>query len=142
MAEFEGVNVTKYDAGTSDTTWIDQGLVKSGLKVWSDSYEFTGEAVADTVVVGVLPVGAVIHGVLLATDDLGATTTLDVGDITVPTRYKTAVDVSTAATSDNGVNVDGLHYAITDSAVDARVLLTVGASAATGTAKVSIYYTN
>ena len=141
MAEVLGVNVTKFDAGTSDTTWIDQGLIKSGLKIWSEVYEAAAVNIADTIVVAVLPAGAVVHAVLLQFDALGAGVTLDAGDITVPTRYKTAI-VTTSAGSDEGLNVDGAQYVITDAAVDGRVLLTVGVGAATGTIKTAVIYAN
>jgi len=141
MAEVLGVNVTKYDAGTFDSNWIDQGLVKSSVKVWSEVYEAAAVGVADTIVVAVLPAGAVVHGIALQFDALGAGVTLDAGDVTVPARYKSAI-VTTSAGDDNSILVDGAQYVITDAEVDGRVLLTVGVGAATGTIKTAVYYTN
>lgn len=140
MAEVNGVNVTKYDAPGADN-WIDQGLIKSSIKVWSEVYEAAAVNIADTIVVAVLPAGAVIHGVKLAWDALGAGVTLDMGDITIPARYKAAI-VTTNLGSDDSILVDGLQYVITDEAVDGRVLLTVGVGAATGTIKSEVFYTN
>ena len=141
MAEVLGVNQTKFDAGTYDGNWISQGNIKSGVKLWSDVYEAAAVSIADTIVVAQLPTGAVVHGVQISFDALGAGVTLDMGDITVPTRYKTAV-VTTSAGSDSGINVDGAGYQITDEDVDGRVLLTVGVGAATGTIRSLVFYTN
>ena len=140
MAEVNGVNVTKYDAGTSDTTWIDQGLIKSSIKVWSDVYEAAALNIADTIVIAVLPAGAVVHGIALQFDALGAAT-VDVGDSNDPNRYKNAVDVS-AAGDDNSILVDGAQYVIGTNTGDERILITTAAAAITGTIKSAVFYTN
>ena len=140
MSDVQGVNTTKYDAGTSDTTWIDQGLIKSGLKVWTDSYEAAALAAGQTIGVAQLPAGAVIHGIDLEFDALGAAT-VDVGDSTDPNRYKNAVDVS-SADSDTGILVDGAQYVIGTNAGDNDIIITTAAAAITGTIKSTVYYTN
>ena len=144
MPQFEGVNVTKFDAGTSDTTWIDQGLIKSSIKVWSDSYVALGtEIIADTLVVAVLPAGAVIQGISLTTSALGAARTLAVGDANTADLYKAAVDVS-AAVTDNSLDAAGNQYVIGTNADDERIVLTLAGGVLTigDVIKTQIFYTN
>jgi hypothetical protein len=140
MAEFEGVNVTKFDAGTSDTTWIDQGLIKSSIRVWSDVYEATGEVAGTTLVIAVLPAGAIVHGISIQFDALGAAT-VDVGDSDDPNRYKNAVDVSSAG-SDESILPDGAQYVIGSNAGDDRILITTASAAINNTIKSAVFYTN
>ena len=144
MPEFEGVNVTKYDAGTSNTTWIDQGLIKSGIKVWSESYVALGtEVIADTIVIAELPAGAVIHGIQLTTSALGAARTLEVGDANTAALYKAAVDVS-AAVTDNSLDAAGNQYVIGTNTGDERIILTLGGGVLTiaDVIKTQVFYTN
>ena len=144
MPQFEGVNVTKYDAGTENANWIDQGLIKSSLKVWSDSYVALGtEVVADTLVVAELPAGAVIHGIQLTTSALGAARTLTCGDANTAALYKAAIDVS-AAVTDNSLLAAGNQYVIGTNANDERILLTLGGDVLTigDVIKTQIFYTN
>jgi len=144
MPQFEGVNVTKFDAGTSGANWIDQGLIKSSLKVWSDSYVALGtEIVADTLVVAELPAGAVIHGIQLTTSALGAARTLTCGDANTAALYKAAIDVS-AAVTDNSLLAAGNQYVIGTNANDERILLTLGGDVLTigDVIKTQIFYTN
>jgi len=140
MAEVKGVNVTKFDAGTSNTTWIDQGLIKSSIKIWSDVYEAAAVNIADTIVICELPAGAVVHGIALQFDALGAAT-VNCGDANTAALYKAAVDVSSAG-DDNTILVDGAQYVIGTNADDERIILTVAGAAITGTIKSVVYYTN
>lgn len=140
MAEVLGVNVTKFDAGTSDTTWIDQGLIKSSIKIWSDVYEAAAVQIADTIVIAELPAGAVVMGILLQFDALGAAT-VNCGDANTADLYKAAVDVSSAG-DDNTILVDGAQYVIGTNADDERIILTVAGAAITGTIKSAVLYTN
>jgi len=140
MAEVNGVNVTKYDAGTSDTTWIDQGLIKSSIKIWSDVYEAVAVNIADTIVMAVLPAGAVIHDILLQQDALGAAT-VSIGDANTAGLYAAGVDVSTTLAT-SGLLPDGAQYVIGTNADDERILLTVAGAAITGTIKMAVLYTN
>ena len=144
MAEFEGVNVTKYDAGTTDANWIDQGLIKSSIKVWSESYVADGtEIISDTIVVAVLPAGAVIHGITLTTSALGAARTLACGDANTADLYKAAVDVS-AAVTDVSLDAAGNQYVIGTNADDERIILTLagGVLTAADVIKTQVFYTN
>jgi hypothetical protein len=144
MAEFEGINVTKFDAGTFDGNWISQGLVKSRLRVWSEAYVAAGTEVAtDTIVAAVLPDGAVVQGVQVSAGALGGTATLSLGDVNTPTLYQGALSYVTAA-SNNEINVGGSQYVIGTNANDERILLTLGGSGLTALdeIKTQIFYTN
>ncbi len=140
MAEVEGVNVTKFDAGTSDTTWIDQGLIKSSIRVWSEVYEASALPANDTIVIAVLPDGAIVHGISIQFDALGAAT-VDVGDVDNVDRYKDGVNVS-AAGSDESILPDGAQYVIGTATGDDRITITVLGAAITGTIKSAVFYTN
>lgn len=140
MAEVEGINVTKFDAGTSDTTWIDQGLVKSSIRVWSDVFEASALSANDTIVIAVLPDGAIVHGISIQFDALGAAT-VDVGDSDDVDRYKDGIDVSSAG-SDNSILPDGAQYVIGTNTGDNRITILVLSAAITGTIKSAVYYTN
>jgi hypothetical protein len=141
MSNVQGVNVTKYDAETSDTTWIDQGLIKSSIRVWSDVYEAAALAIGQTIGLAQLPDGAVVHGGILYFDALGAGVTLEIGDSTDSARYLSAT-VCTAAGSALFDAVDGSGYAIGTNAGDGEIIATVGVGAATGTVRSVVLYTN
>lgn len=140
MADVYGANVTKYRAGTKQDNWIDQGLVKSGLKIWSDSYEAAALAAGQIIQIAELPVGAVVHGIILAFDALGAAT-VNVGDSADDNRYLNAIDVSAAGYVVGGL-VDGLQYVIGTNTDDDEIIITTAAAAITGTIKAAILYTN
>jgi hypothetical protein len=140
MAAVVGVNTTKVDAGTKQDNWIDQGLIKSGLKVMTDVYEAAALAIGSTIKVANLPAGARVHRVDLAFDALGAAT-VDVGDSADANRYLGGVDVS-AAGFEGGCLVDGAQYEIGTVAGDDEILITTAGAAITGTIKATIYYTN
>ena len=141
MSNVQGVNVTKYDAGTSDTTWIPSGLIKSGIKVWSDVYTAAALAAAQTIGLAQLPDGAVVHGVLLLHGALGAGVTLTIGDSDTAARYTSAI-VCTAEGSALGDKVGGSGYVIGTNTGDGEIIATVGVGAATGDIRLVVLYTN
>lgn len=136
MAQYNGVNYTLELAGKIA---ISQGVTRSGLNVISDTYECSSTASGSTIVLANLPQGAVIHGITLATDALGASTTVSLGDSTSATRYLAATS-TVSAVSTNAILVDGLGYVIGTNAGDNLVLATIGGGAATGTIKTEIVY--
>ena len=141
MSAVIGVNTTKVDAGTSDANWVDQGRIKSGLKIMSDTYEAVALAMGSTIKVANLPAGAVIQDVKVFFDVLGAGVTVEVGDSVDSDRY-IAATVATAAGAASGAKADGAGYEIGTVAGDEEILITTGVGAATGTVKVLIAYTN
>jgi hypothetical protein len=140
-----GANVTNYEAGTSDTTWIAQGLIKSGLKVWSDTYTTIGsESATSTIQLATLPTGAIVHGIIASWADIGAATaTIDIGDSDDVNRYATALDIATAGSS-SAIEVTGQQYAIGTNTGDTDVIATVNVADidAIGDLKLSVLYTN
>jgi len=140
-----GVNVTKYAAGTTDATWIDQGLIKSGLKVWSDTYAAIGsESATSTIQLATLPAGAVVQNVTVSWANVGAATaTLDIGDSNDADRYVTALDIATAGNA-TGINVAGTQYAIGTNTGDTAIIGTINVADidAVGDIKLTVYYTN
>jgi hypothetical protein len=139
-----GANVTKYEA-PGDANWIDQGLIKSGLKVWSDTYTTIGsESATSTIHIATLPAGAVVHGIIAAWADVGAATaTIDIGDSNDADRYATALDIATAGAS-SSINVGGAQYVIGTNTGDTEVLITINTADvdAIGDIKVAVLYTN
>ena len=141
MSNVQGVNTTKVNAGTSKDNWVDQGLIKSGLKVMSDVYEAAALAIGQTIGLANLPDGAVVHDIKLAFDALGAGSTLSIGDSTDAARYISAQSTVAAGALELDT-VDGAAYAIGTNAGDGEIIATVGGGAITGTVKVLIAYTN
>lgn len=141
MANVYGVNTTKVNAGTKNGNWVSQGLIKSGLKIMSDSYEAVALAAGQTIGLANLPAGAVVHGILLYADALGAGVTVTLGDSHTAARYSSAV-VCTSAVAVLADKVDGSGYVIGTNSGDTALLATIGVGAATGTIKVVVLYTN
>ena len=140
-----GVNTTKYEAGTSDATWIDQGLIKSSLKVWSDTYAAIGsESATSTIQLATLPAGAVVHCITASWANIGAATaTIHIGDSDTADRYATSLDIATAGNY-TGINVAGTQYAIGTNAGDTDIIATINVADidAVGDLKLTVYYTN
>ena len=142
VVQVKGVNVTKFES-PGDSNWIDQGLIKSGIKVWSDTYESLGtETQASTIHLATLPVGAIVHFIALAYADVGAaTSTLDVGDAVDPNRYASAID-TTAVGYYIGNLEAGAQHEIIATTTDIIATINVAAFDTTGTLNFSVYYSN
>ena len=139
MAEVLGVNVTKFDS-PGDANWISQGLIKSSLRVWSDTFEASAQPANDTIVIARLPVGAIVYNILLSHDALGAAT-FDIGDSTDVDRYVDGVSVSAIASSFT-ILPDGMLYEIGTNTDDGGIQITILGAAITGTVKTAVFYTN
>ena len=142
--QVKGVNVTKVDSGTSDTTWVGQGLIQSSIKVWSDVYVTAAEEAASTIQLATLPVGAVVHSIQVSWElaSAGAATGI-IGDAVDPNRYMLAAsgDLSAAGAFAGNVST-GQEYEIISTTTD--IILTVAAATLnTGASiKFAVYYTN
>jgi len=141
MADVYGVNTTKVNAGTKDGNWVDQGLIKSSVKVMSDVYEASALADGSTIGMANLPAGAVVQAVVVSFDALGAGVTVEVGDANTSDLYLSAT-VATNAGSALGDKVDGVSYVIGTNDGDDEILITTGVGASTGTIKLLVLYTN
>lgn len=139
MASVLGVNATKA-ADPSPSNILDPGTLGGKVRVLVDSYEAAALAAASDITVGRdLPAGAIVVGVKISTDALGAGVTVEVGDSDDSDRYVAAVDC-TAATETDAVLVDGLGYVIGTNTGDETILITTGVGAATGTISIVVFY--
>ena len=141
MANYNAVNRTKLEEGTKDNNWIDQGLVKSGIKVMSDTY--LCEAVADSLTIGIAtpPVGARIHLIAISTEGLGAGVNLSVGDEADFGRYFSGTDMS-GEMQYSYIRFNGHQYQIGTNDGDDQMLCQVTGAEANGNFSVSVFYTN
>jgi hypothetical protein len=104
---------------------------------------FTGDAAADTVLLGHLPGGSIITGVTMVTPSLGAAQTMDVGyRYTAPAEGAAALDafLNGVDTGTGGTFVFTGVATVADGCGIDIVATNVGAGAATGTASVVIDY--
>lgn len=125
MAEVKGVNVTKYDSGTGQGNWIEQGLIKSGLKVWSDFYEASGVAIGDNIVVARMPKGAVVHSIQIGWDQLGSGVLLHMGDTADGNRYFSNIPAGASTGTKTNPLVNGLQYKIGSAEGDDKISVLV-----------------
>ena len=67
MATLKSTNVTKYDAGGSGDNIISNGLIKSGEKIWTDTYAvgITTIASNDSIAIGYLKKGSKLTDVVV-----------------------------------------------------------------------------
>lgn len=143
MANYKGVNRTLADNPVGDNI-LDHGLFAGKLRVMIDNYVMLGtEAAGEHIKMGgKLPVGARVIEVILHTDDLAATCTLDVGDAEDVDRYMDGVDCGGGAQSSKMLvgAIDGRAYKVdmtTASTPDNQILITF-ATLATPTADADI----
>lgn len=103
----------------------------------------TGEAIADTIVLGELPVGAVFsHGIINASATLGAIATLSIGTVASPASHRAAAVFTTPDTPTLFGKVAA--SAAAPLAVVTRLIATVAAAAlAVGvTLEIDIFYSD
>jgi hypothetical protein len=124
MSAVKGVNYTKFDAGTYGDNWIDQAKIKTGVKVWTDSYEASALETSSTIAIAELPDGAIVLEVTVISDDLGSTVTISAGDSDEAARYIAATSVTAANDKLELSVVGGLGYVIGTNDGDNTVLLT------------------
>lgn len=136
------VNADIYEAQIAGPIKFSQGVADATLHSVTATYE-TNSTAANTVInLFKLPKDVVVQNFVVAHDDLGTSITLDIGDAGDADRYVDGLDVATAAGSTTGCLVDGLGYIIgTDTEHDDTVVTaTILGGAATGTLKVTCYY--
>ncbi len=138
MAAVKGVNNTKA-ADPTAANIANPGVLGGKKRVMVDKYEASSLASGSTIAVGkTLPVGAIITGIQLAYDALGASSTLAVGDAGSASRYMAAA--SSASAGQRGtIDVDGLGYAVTGTN-DTDIIITTGGASITGTISIAIEY--
>lgn len=141
MSAVLGVNNTLIATG-GIASQLAKGLYDARVKCIIDTYEASALATSSTIKMGgTLPNGARVVGFTLAYDALG-TVSLSVGDSASAARYLASFDSANTAGIKNEILVDGLDYVIGTASGDNQVVIsTTGVSAATGTIKLAIFYT-
>ncbi len=145
MSAVKGVNRTKMDTPTPANR-LKPGESDGRVKTFQDTYEAAALASGSTIDMGpVLPVGAIILEVILDTDNLTNSTDLSVGDDEVSDRYISATDHGSAALVTRSNNIAGRNYQIdltTASTPDTQIVITTATGEATGTIKLTVFFTN
>ncbi len=141
MSTVYGINQTKLEAGGMSNQCA-KGTLDGRLKVRIDQYEAAALVSGDIIeVCGQLPVGAIIHDVVVWTDACGANTAMLVGDSIDNDRYITSTAINTANLKTSLNAIGGNYYTITNSSGDGQLQITmVGPSSATGTINVAVIY--
>jgi hypothetical protein len=144
MSAVLGVNATLYAAG--GTQKIVQGITDGGIRSFTDTYEASALATCSQIKMGpVLTAGIRIKGFKLAYDAI-STVTLQVSDtiaVVGTPRYCADTATANAAGNSDAMLVDGLDYVIGTTAGDEQLVInTTGVSAATGTIKLVVFYSN
>lgn len=138
MAEIQADNYAK-SAAPSQSNRNDPGAVGGRVRSLTDVIELAAAQIGDTIPFGKdLVDGAIIHGVEIYNDNLGAGVTLDVGDADSATRYHNGITADSVFVSKD-IGVDAVGYLI-GTADDNTIFATIGGAAATGTLKAIIYY--
>ena len=141
MSSVKGVNKILIDAGTI----LAPGLFDGRVKVVIDTFVASNLVNPSTITMGGrFTKGAVVLFGILTYDDLGASTTLDVGDAESTTRY-----ISAKSTSSAGVTFfderGGFAYTTDESStsIDTQIVITAGGSGTlSGTIKLILFITN
>lgn len=140
MADYYGVQTTKFIAGSGGSNWVSPGFIKTDLKVWHDKYEASSVVAGKTIEVARLPKGAKIVGVKMCWDDLNSSVTLALGDSSDADRYISATSASSEGNTD-ALRIDGMGYVIGTADDDEQILITTAGATASGTIGVTILYT-
>ena len=146
MATVYGVNKTKYNTPIGENI-VDSGVNKGQVCFMYDTYEASALAAASVIqMCDKLPKGSVLTRIVILTDNLTGTATIDVGDVADDDRYASAVDISGAALTTiipetaAGADIAVWPYEVGQATGDDQFALTVNTSAITGTIKVGLYY--
>ena len=161
MAAAYGVNYTKnypIEAGSSSAqSQVPVSEVGGRMRVAYDTYEASSLEADSTIDMFKLPNGARIWQMVLVTDDLSGSGTLQVGDSSDPNRFITesicgdankvhymhpkahASDADvTLLGGVSGTGIDGFGYALT---AETTIIITTATAAVTGTINLACFYT-
>jgi len=143
MSAVKGVNRTLADTPTPGNR-LKPGEYDGRKKVMSDEYEAAALAIGSTITMGPrLPKGAIVTGIKLMADALGATVTLAVGDAEDPNRYILATAMNTANKVVAINAIAGFLYEVDRSDsdnLDDQITITTADAVATGTIKIEVEY--
>ena len=161
MAAAYGVNFTKNfpveSGSTSAQSQVDVSEVGGRMRVAYDTYEASSLASGSTISMFKLPKGARVWQMILITDDLSGSGTLQVGDSDDPNRFITEsicgdgnkvhyMHPKAHASDGNvtllggvsGTGIDGFGYATT---AETTIIITTATAAITGTVNLACFYT-
>jgi len=150
MATVYGVNRTKANLPIGSDI-IDQGVNKGNVCFMYDTYEASALALGSVIeMCDELPAGAVVTKIVVLSDNLGGSATIDLGDALDDDRYASAVDISGQAATyvypelTAGGNIAAFGYQVVKGATAAlssnQIQILVNTSAVTGTIKVGVEY--
>ena len=156
MATVYGVNFTLFDQNTPKEM-ADVAEHGGRMRVQYDTYEASSLASGSTISMARMPKGSRVWQVILITDDLSGSGTLQVGDSSDPNRFITESICGDAnkvhymhpkahASDSNvtllggvsGTGIDGFGYEYT-AATD--IIITTATAAVTGTINLAVFYT-
>jgi len=132
MASVKGVNITKLDNSTGKLSKQEKGKVR----IWTDSFEATGEAIGSDITICRLPKNSTVVEATIYHDALGASSTLIMGDATDDNRYITSGSTATAGVKTLNA-IDGIGY---ENTTQTDLILTTAGGTVTGTIKVIVKY--
>lgn len=116
------------------------GLMDTSVLSKCCKYEASSLAADDIINLFHMPKGAVIKEIVVDYDDLGAGTSLDVGDSNDVDRYIDGADTATAAGTARINAIDGRNYRIGTNAGDEIITAKNLGASATGTIKATVFY--
>jgi hypothetical protein len=147
MAAYVGINCTKFAAGGSGDNYINDGLIKSVAKIWTDTYTVgtTALSTADTITIALIPPGKKIVAIdivhpAMTTEGVSTGSTLAVGITGDTDKFIDDVEIGVANASADGNsmgvnslnNPDGFMYE-TVGTTNTAILLSLGRKASTAT---------
>ena len=147
MAAYVGINSTKFAAGGSGDNYINDGLIKSVAKIWTDTYTVgtTALTTGDTITIALIPPGKKIVGIdvvhpAITTEGVTTGSTLAVGITGDTDKFiddvEVGVTMGTTEGNPTGVNSlnnpDGFMYE-TVGTTNTAILLSLGRKASTAT---------
>lgn len=134
------VNSTTYAAQVAGKIALNPGVNHTGLLIASTGYEASALAANDVINLFKLPKNAVVHAFIIAFDDLGTDTSLDIGDEKDADRFVDGLDTATAGGTVITILPDAAGYIVGSNDEDGVIKATNLGGAATGTIKVSCLY--
>lgn len=140
----KGANRTILDSAT-DVHTLAPGKQGGKVRVMTDSYECVNTAANTVILMGSkIPVGAIITGVTLATDNLGVGVTCDVGDLESSARFINDAACNAANSVARLGLTDGLNYVVdeTDETnTDRQITVIPTGNTCNGTIQIVVEYT-
>jgi hypothetical protein len=155
MATVYGANFTKFDQNVPREQ-VNVAEHGARLRIQYDTYEASSAGAGTVIKMARMPKGARVWQIILVTDDLSGSGTLQVGDSSDPNRFITESICGDAnkvhymhpkahASDGNvtllgavsGTGIDGFGYAYT---AETDIIITTATAAVTGTINLAVFY--